>query len=142
MGRKDRALIALRRRKYQEGLLVKTDGQLESLEQLVRAPVINLQTPLLPCLRTLLTHGCVGLDNRILPHRGLRATWPQTGQRSSQGNTQGVERRERGEVAGGNRRSKGIPKGAFPSFAPSSSPFLRYVILGNRQHPNKQPLFG
>ncbi|KAH9064107.1 Snf7 family [Lactarius vividus] len=34
-GHKDRALIALRRRKYQEGLLVKTDGQLESLEQLV-----------------------------------------------------------------------------------------------------------
>ncbi|KAH9175473.1 Snf7-domain-containing protein [Lactarius sanguifluus] len=34
-GHKDRAIIALRRRKYQEGLLVKTDGQLESLEQLV-----------------------------------------------------------------------------------------------------------
>ncbi|KAI0067791.1 Snf7-domain-containing protein [Artomyces pyxidatus] len=34
-GRKDRALIALRRRKYQEGLLAKTDGQLENLEQLV-----------------------------------------------------------------------------------------------------------
>ncbi|KAI0307918.1 Snf7 family, partial [Multifurca ochricompacta] len=35
VGHKDRALVALRRRKYQEGLLVKTDGQLESLEQLV-----------------------------------------------------------------------------------------------------------
>ena len=35
-GRKDRALIALRRRKYQEGLLAKTDSQLENLEQLVR----------------------------------------------------------------------------------------------------------
>jgi len=34
-GHKDCALVALRRRKYQEGLLVKTDGQLESLEQLV-----------------------------------------------------------------------------------------------------------
>ncbi|KAN0134842.1 charged multivesicular body protein 6 [Lactarius tabidus] len=34
-GHKDRAVIALRRRKYQEGLLVKTDGQLENLEQLV-----------------------------------------------------------------------------------------------------------
>ncbi|KAI9512851.1 Snf7 family [Russula earlei] len=34
-GHKDRALVALRRRKYQEGLLVRTDGQLESLEQLV-----------------------------------------------------------------------------------------------------------
>lgn len=36
-GNKDRALIALRRRKYQEGLLVKTDAQLENLEQLVRS---------------------------------------------------------------------------------------------------------
>ncbi|KAI0004220.1 Snf7 family [Russula compacta] len=34
-GHKDRALVALRRRKYQEGLLVKTDSQLEGLEQLV-----------------------------------------------------------------------------------------------------------
>ncbi|KAI0814886.1 Snf7 family [Irpex lacteus] len=34
-GHKDRALLALRRRKYQEGLLAKTDAQLENLEQLV-----------------------------------------------------------------------------------------------------------
>jgi len=34
-GQKDRAIIALRRRKYQQGLLFKTDGQLENLEQLV-----------------------------------------------------------------------------------------------------------
>lgn len=34
-GNKSRALIALRRRKYQEGLLQKTDGQLEVLENLV-----------------------------------------------------------------------------------------------------------
>lgn len=34
-GQTDRALIALRRRKYQQGLLLKTDGQLENLEQLV-----------------------------------------------------------------------------------------------------------
>ncbi|KIY50581.1 Vps20-PA [Fistulina hepatica ATCC 64428] len=34
-GQKERAVIALRRRKYQESLLVKTDGQLENLEQLV-----------------------------------------------------------------------------------------------------------
>jgi len=34
-GHKDRAVVALRRRKYQESLLAKTDGQLESLEQLV-----------------------------------------------------------------------------------------------------------
>lgn len=31
-----RALLALRRRKYQEQLLVKTDGQLQALEELVR----------------------------------------------------------------------------------------------------------
>lgn len=35
-GQKDRAVIALRRRKYQQSLLLKTDGQLENLEQLVR----------------------------------------------------------------------------------------------------------
>ncbi|OJT10078.1 Charged multivesicular body protein 6 [Trametes pubescens] len=34
-GRKDRALMALRKRKYQESLLVKTDAQLENLEKLV-----------------------------------------------------------------------------------------------------------
>lgn len=34
-GRKDRAVVALRRRKYQESMLVKTDQQLENLEQLV-----------------------------------------------------------------------------------------------------------
>jgi charged multivesicular body protein 6 len=35
-GDKKRALLALRRKKYQEQLLVKTDGQLAQLEQLVR----------------------------------------------------------------------------------------------------------
>jgi len=35
-GKQDRALIALRRRKYQQGLLTKTDAQLENLEQLVQ----------------------------------------------------------------------------------------------------------
>ncbi|KAI0931895.1 hypothetical protein AcW1_000827 [Taiwanofungus camphoratus] len=34
-GNKDRAVFALRKRKYQEGLLLKTDGQLENLEKLV-----------------------------------------------------------------------------------------------------------
>jgi hypothetical protein len=42
-GHKDRALVALRRRKYQGGLLAKTDGQLENLEQLVRASIVNFQ---------------------------------------------------------------------------------------------------
>ena len=41
-GNKDRALVALRRRKYQEGLLAKTDGQLENLEQLVRSSCPSL----------------------------------------------------------------------------------------------------
>jgi len=34
-GQRDRALIALRRRKYQQSLLTKTDEQMENLEQLV-----------------------------------------------------------------------------------------------------------
>jgi len=45
-GRKDQALLALRRRKYQEQLLVKTDNQLETLQQLVRlvaAAMLNAQ---------------------------------------------------------------------------------------------------
>jgi hypothetical protein len=41
MGQKERAVIALRRRKYQQGLLLKTDVQLENLEQLVRAVVLE-----------------------------------------------------------------------------------------------------
>lgn len=36
-GNKPRALLALRRKKYQEQLLAKTDAQLEQLEQLVRS---------------------------------------------------------------------------------------------------------
>jgi len=38
-GQKDRALIALRQRKYQQSLLLKTDTQLENLEQLVHIPL-------------------------------------------------------------------------------------------------------
>jgi hypothetical protein len=47
-GHKDRAVVALRRRKYQEVLLAKTDGQLENLEQLVLVPAISLQIRLPP----------------------------------------------------------------------------------------------
>lgn len=35
-GQKDRAIFTLRKRKYQESILAKTDGQLENLEKLVR----------------------------------------------------------------------------------------------------------
>ncbi|KAL0565182.1 Vacuolar protein sorting-associated protein 20 [Marasmius crinis-equi] len=41
-GQKDRALTALRRRKYQQSLLTKTDGQLENLEQLVSSIEFSL----------------------------------------------------------------------------------------------------
>ena len=41
-GNKDRALLALRKRKYQEGLLVKTDAQLENLDHLVRRTSASL----------------------------------------------------------------------------------------------------
>ncbi|KAK0208128.1 Snf7 family [Desarmillaria ectypa] len=41
-GRKDRAIVALRRRKYQQSLLLKTDGQLENLEQLVSSIEFSL----------------------------------------------------------------------------------------------------
>lgn len=42
VGRKDRAVVALRRRKYQQSLLLKTDGQLENLEQLVASIEFSL----------------------------------------------------------------------------------------------------
>lgn len=41
-GQKDRALVTLRQRKYQESLLQKTDVQLENLEQLVRYVFLHL----------------------------------------------------------------------------------------------------
>lgn len=41
-GNKDSALLALRKRKYQEGLLVKTDAQLENLDHLVRRTSASL----------------------------------------------------------------------------------------------------
>ncbi|KAL7267920.1 Vacuolar protein sorting-associated protein 20 [Rhizina undulata] len=41
-GDKNRALLALRRRKYQEQLLAKTDGQLEALEQLTNTIEFSL----------------------------------------------------------------------------------------------------
>ncbi|KAK0198231.1 Snf7 family [Armillaria mellea] len=41
-GRKDRAVVALRRRKYQQSLLLKTDAQLENLEQLVSSIEFSL----------------------------------------------------------------------------------------------------
>lgn len=63
-GHKDRALVALRRRKYQEGLLVKTDGQLVALEQLVRYSsrhlILNTYFSLFTNLRS-----CPGVDNRV-----------------------------------------------------------------------------
>jgi charged multivesicular body protein 6 len=43
-GHKDRALLALRRRKYQQGLLERTDGQLHNLEELVSS-LLNLSFP-------------------------------------------------------------------------------------------------
>lgn len=71
-GRKDRALIALRQRKYQQSLMTKTDQQLENLEQLV-------------CIRPfsgrvkegsrIYVRG-LGVNYRVLPRRDVRATWP------------------------------------------------------------------
>lgn len=49
-GQKDRAVIALRRRKYQQSLLLKTDSQLESLEQLVRVSFMHLRSLLISLL--------------------------------------------------------------------------------------------
>lgn len=82
-GRKDRALIALRRRKYQEGLLAKTDSQLENLEQLV-CPYSRLDV-LTPIQCTL------GQHCRVLPGRSVGHAWFEAGQRRLEGDTQGDE---------------------------------------------------
>jgi charged multivesicular body protein 6 len=57
-GRKDRALLALRRRKYQQGLLERTDGQLQNLEELVSI--------ILSRLRYIYLNHSTGLHNRVL----------------------------------------------------------------------------
>ena len=44
-GNKDRALLALRKRKYQEGLLAKTEAQLENLDHLVRRALCLVVRP-------------------------------------------------------------------------------------------------
>ena len=75
-GHKDRALIALRRRKYQETLLAKTDAQLEQLEQLVR-PLPSYPLPRLPTLGL-----CTGFDHRVLSCGDVGATRAQGWERS------------------------------------------------------------
>lgn len=72
-GQKDRALVALRQRKYQESLLVKTDTQLEQLEQLVRP----FPSPSWP---TTDLGSCTGLNHRVLPRGDVGVTWTQDGE--------------------------------------------------------------
>ena len=69
-GNKERAMVALRQRKYQEGLLTKTYGQLENLEQLVSGYLTLILIPgLFPhsLYYRMLTALCViGVYNRVL----------------------------------------------------------------------------
>jgi hypothetical protein len=62
-----RALTALRQRKFQEGLLTKTDGQLETITELVSS---NTQSAFLKSLGTLISlhHRLhhLAIDNRVL----------------------------------------------------------------------------
>lgn len=68
-GRKDAALRALRQRKYQESLLLKTYSQLETLEQLVCLIICFFGEVIIVSL---------GSNYRVFPCRGLCAAWPQT----------------------------------------------------------------
>jgi charged multivesicular body protein 6 len=104
-GHKDRALVALRRRKYQEGLLVKTDGQLVALEQLVRTPPICLPTPTSPRLLTCGSAQVSTIEFSLVEVSMLHGL--------KQGNDVLKERGECGEAAGGNSRNKRISKGVF-----------------------------
>jgi charged multivesicular body protein 6 len=67
-GNKAQALTALRRRKYQESLLVKTDQQLENLQQLVSFPLLYCRVESnLPGLSSS-ADGGVNLDfHRLIP---------------------------------------------------------------------------
>ena len=76
-GQKDRAVIALRRRKYQQSLLLKTDSQLESLEQLVRVSFMHLrESAHFPYVRGII----IGVDYRVLFGPGFCPAWPQARQ--------------------------------------------------------------
>jgi len=66
-GRKDRALVALRQRKYQQSLLSKTDSQLETLEQLV-----GFHGHYFCIFDILLSGEVLGIDNRIRLSRNFR----------------------------------------------------------------------
>lgn len=76
-GQKDRAVIALRRRKYQQSLLLKTDSQLENLEQLVRCIIhASQKSAHFPYVRGII----VGVDYRVLFGRGFCPAWTQARQ--------------------------------------------------------------
>jgi hypothetical protein len=95
-GDKDRALVALRRKKYQETLLVKTDGQLEQLEQLVCSILFSSYH------RQLIEYSSLpaGVFRGILTRAGLGFSWPEAGKRGLEGDTQRNEYRECGEADG------------------------------------------
>lgn len=81
-GQKDRALIALRRRKYQQSLLTKTDQQLENLEQLVCPSVSST---------LLVFSSAIGFYHRILLGSSVRISWLKARKRSVEGNSQGAK---------------------------------------------------
>ena len=78
-------MLALRKRKYQESLLAKTDAQLENLEQLV------LHLLLLAFTYLSRADSKPGLDYRVLAGGGLCATRITAGERSAQGDSQRTE---------------------------------------------------
>ena len=49
VGKKDKALLLLKKKKFQEGLIDKTESQLETIEQLVRL----MRTDVILCLLSL-----------------------------------------------------------------------------------------
>jgi hypothetical protein len=78
-GRKDRAILALRQRKYQQGLLHKTDAQLENLEQLVRSWLASWAGSLEVC--------ALGFHHRVLLGRSLSHAWAEARERSAEGDS-------------------------------------------------------
>jgi hypothetical protein len=86
-GDKQRALLALRKRKYQEQLLIKTDGQLQALEELVRPPDMCCGYGCGACKeRGLVLMLVVDIDDRVLARAEICALWAPAREPSTQRN--------------------------------------------------------
>lgn len=106
-GNKDKALFALRRRKYQESLLEKTDSQLENLEHLVCHPTVSR------LVEHLMGYFRKGIDYRVLPGGGVSPAWLATRERGLETDPYRNEYRFCRKDIGGDGRGTGVSTSTF-----------------------------